>query len=119
MAVNTLIQLRRGSTAQWTAAVSSVGQGILYQGELGYDADKKMIKVGNGTTSYDNLPWATLPTTWSDIVIADSFAENVHDVVNGLLEEGNKIDLVYDDNTGKLTINQQQLSIFDLVNMVA
>ena len=119
MAVNTLIQLRRGSTAQWTAAVSSVGQGILYQGELGYDADKKMIKVGNGTTSYDNLPWATLPTTWNDIVITDSFAENVHDVVNGLLEEGNKIDLVYDDNTGKLTINQQQLSIFDLVNMVA
>ena len=119
MAVNTLIQLRRGSTAQWTAAVASVGQGILYQGELGYDADKKMIKVGNGTTSYDNLPWATLPTTWNDIVITDSFAENVHDVVNGLLEEGNKIDLVYDDNTGKLTINQQQLSIFDLVNMVA
>lgn len=119
MAVNTLIQLRRGSTTQWNSAAAQIGQGILYNGELGLDTTLKMIKVGNGENTYSDLPYATIPTTWTDVVITDSFTENVHNIVADLLEEGNKIDLVYNDNTGKLIINLEQLSIFDLVNMVA
>lgn len=45
------IQVRRGTTAQWTAA-----NPILAAGEPGYDTTLEVFKIGNGTDH-----WLTLP----------------------------------------------------------
>jgi hypothetical protein len=50
MPVQTRIQIRRGTTAEWASSANSLGNGILYQGELGYDTEAKIFKIGDGTT---------------------------------------------------------------------
>jgi hypothetical protein len=60
MAVNTKIQFRRGTTTQWENAAAELGQGILYQGELGFDTTTKRFKIGDGTTSWSNLPYNSI-----------------------------------------------------------
>lgn len=65
MAVQTRIQLRRGTLAQWNAAASVVGQGILYQGEMGYETDTGRFKIGDGTTAWSSLSYANvLPSSF-------------------------------------------------------
>lgn len=48
------IQFRRGTAAEWTAAAPV----ILAEGELGYESDTKIIKFGDGTTTWASLPIA-------------------------------------------------------------
>ena len=45
------IQVRRGTTAQWTAA-----NPILAAGEPGYDTTLELFKIGNGTSHWLDLP---------------------------------------------------------------
>lgn len=45
------IQLRRGTTAQWAGA-----NPVLASGEPGWDAELRVLKIGNGTD-----PWSALP----------------------------------------------------------
>lgn len=52
MAVDTLIQLRRGTEAEWNSAAGTLGHGILYQGEIGYATDSRRFKVGDGITHW-------------------------------------------------------------------
>jgi hypothetical protein len=47
------IQIRRGSTSDWSNAGTT-----LAQGELGYDTTIKRFKIGDGTTAWSTLPWA-------------------------------------------------------------
>jgi hypothetical protein len=47
------IQIRRGSTNDWSTAGTT-----LAQGELGYDTTVKRFKIGDGTTAWSTLPWA-------------------------------------------------------------
>lgn len=47
------IQIRRGTAAAWTSANS-----ILADGELGIETDTRKIKIGNGTTAWNTLPYA-------------------------------------------------------------
>lgn len=47
------IQFRRGTSTQWTAA-----NPVLADGELGYESDTKVIKFGNGTSTWSALPVA-------------------------------------------------------------
>ena len=47
------IQIRRGSTSDWSTAATT-----LAQGELGYDTTIKRFKIGDGTTAWSTLPWA-------------------------------------------------------------
>jgi hypothetical protein len=64
------IQIRRGTTSQW-----STTNPILASGELGYDTDLKRMKIGDGVTAWNSLAFeiadvqdftATIPTTgWS------------------------------------------------------
>lgn len=46
------IQLRRGTAAQWTSA-----NPVLKQGELGYETDTKLAKLGDGTTAWTSLAY--------------------------------------------------------------
>lgn len=48
-----LIQLRRGTAAQWTSANPT-----LSAGEIGIETDTLFIKVGNGSTSWTSLTYA-------------------------------------------------------------
>lgn len=53
MAVN--IQLRRGTAAEWTSTNPT-----LMVGELGYETDTGLYKIGNGSTTWANLSYNTL-----------------------------------------------------------
>lgn len=50
---STVVQLRRGSTTQWTET-----NPVLADGEPGVDTDEKRIKVGDGRTQWNDLDWA-------------------------------------------------------------
>lgn len=79
MAVNTKIQLRRGTTAEWQSA-SATGTPLAV-GEIGVELlsnGLRRIKIGDGTLPWNSLPYANLP--------ADT----------GIITEGIGIDLTYD-----------------------
>jgi hypothetical protein len=74
MPVQTRIQIRRGTTAEWVSSANSLGNGILYQGELGYDTEAKIFKIGDGTTHWTNLASAggSVPGAGSGMIIVPS-----------------------------------------------
>lgn len=57
-----IIQLRRGTAAQWTTANT-----LLRQGEFGWETDTGRIKGGDGVTTWNSLPYATFGITKSEI----------------------------------------------------
>lgn len=64
MAINNLIQFRRGSSTQWNNASGLLGHGILYNGELGFDTTTKRFKIGDGSTHWaSGLPYAAIVPT--------------------------------------------------------
>lgn len=54
----TTIQLRRGTSAEWASSLNA-----LANGEMGYDTVIKKIKIGNGSTLWSGLPWASITGT--------------------------------------------------------
>lgn len=52
MAVNTLMQIRRGTASAWTSA-----NPVLAEGEWGYETDTGKVKVGNGSTAWTSLSY--------------------------------------------------------------
>jgi Major tropism determinant N-terminal domain len=50
------IQLRRGTAADWTTA-----NPVLAEGEMAVEIDTLKFKVGNGTTSWNTLPYTSGP----------------------------------------------------------
>lgn len=66
MPVNNLIQLRRGTAAQWVTANPT-----LAAGEAGFETDTGKFKLGNGTENWNTLKYAgsggaTVSTTAPD-----------------------------------------------------
>ena len=49
------VQLRRGTIAQWTAANPT-----LLAGEAGYETDTGRLRIGDGTTAFLSLPYASI-----------------------------------------------------------
>jgi len=52
------IQIRRGTASEWTSANS-----ILAAGEFAVESDTNKIKVGNGSTAWNSLAYATTTPT--------------------------------------------------------
>jgi hypothetical protein len=130
MAVQTRIQIRRGTLAQWNAAAATLGNGILYQGEVGYETDTGRFKIGDGSTAWGSLNYASvLPSNFvagsgislsqgsngSTLTISLSnpniqvsnitdFAEGVDDRVASLLTSGSGIGLSYNDGANTLAV---------------
>lgn len=54
MPVNTTIKIRRGTAAEWTSA-----NPVLASGEMGFESDTRKFKFGNGTTTWNAMPYAS------------------------------------------------------------
>jgi hypothetical protein len=54
MPAQTVIQLRRDTAANWESADS-----VLAAGEIGFDSTNNQIKIGDGTTAWTVLPYAS------------------------------------------------------------
>ncbi len=63
------IQVRRGTSAEWSSA-----NPILAQGEQGYDVTVKQIKMGDGTTAWNDLSFPAADLVTPSSVIASSVA---------------------------------------------
>lgn len=50
--MSTIIQLRRGTSGQWTTANPT-----LAEGEIGLETDTERFKIGDGSTSWDSLAY--------------------------------------------------------------
>lgn len=52
------IQLRRGTASEWTSA-----NPVLAVGEMGLETDTLRYKIGNGSTAWTSLSYASLPAS--------------------------------------------------------
>jgi hypothetical protein len=62
MAVVTQIQVRRGTASQWTSANPT-----LASGEWGFETDTLKTKIGNGSTAWNSLAYATGSVSISNV----------------------------------------------------
>lgn len=56
------IQIRRDTKARWADL-----NPILASGEMGFEIDNNRLKIGNGITAWNSLPYVT-ETDWSTII---------------------------------------------------
>lgn len=56
------IQIRRDTKARWVDL-----NPILAAGEMGFEIDNNRLKIGNGITAWNSLPYVT-ETDWSTII---------------------------------------------------
>jgi len=62
MPVKNRIQLRRGTSTQWSNNV------ILASGELGWDTTVNNVKIGDGSNLWDDLPWLVVAGVSGQII---------------------------------------------------
>lgn len=115
MAVNTKIQVRRGTASLWTSTNPT-----LAAGEIGYETDTGLFKIGDGTTTWTSLTYNAVKalTAGSGISLSNTngnytislsdptinigditgFDDSVNDRVADLLTAGSNIQLTYTDN---------------------
>jgi hypothetical protein len=67
--MNTLIQFRRGTAAEWTAANPT-----LAEGEVGYETDTGKLKVGDGVKDWNDLDYSGIGPTGPQGVKGDTGA---------------------------------------------
>ena len=88
------ILIRRDTTANWTAT-----NPVLALGEIAADLTKHGLKVGDGTTAWNNLAWCT--------------PEMVNDLISGgtdkvlTAEQGKKLKELVDEKADISTLNDQ------------
>lgn len=63
MPVNNRIQLRRGTSTQWSNTVD-----ILSAGELGWDTTENNVKIGDGSNLWADLPWLVVAGVSGQII---------------------------------------------------
>jgi hypothetical protein len=90
-----LIKLKRGLSTEWADL-----NPVLKLGEPGYEKDTKKLKIGDGVTLWNDLPYIGSGTI--------DF-EDVQDEVASFLKAGNNIVLDYDDPNNILTISASGL----------
>jgi len=97
MPVNNTISIRKGTESEWTSS-----NPVLASGELGYDITNKILKIGDGTST-----WTSLTNHNHSSSNITDFTESVQDVVgaSGFLVAGSGITLDYNDSANTLTIS--------------
>ena len=86
------IRIRRGTTAQWTASTK-----ILESGEFGMDTTLNKIKIGNGTSLWNNLPFLHIAPHESFEVAQDAIGES--------LSAGTGLVKTYDDPNNTIILS--------------
>jgi hypothetical protein len=104
MPVQTKIQIRRDTASNWTSTNPT-----LASGEIGFETNTNKLKIGNGSTAWTSLAYASgADVDWANITgkpstftpsahthaMADLTAFTITDPVNGQT-------LVYDSGTSK------------------
>lgn len=62
---DTLIQIRRGTASSWNSSNGNLGA-VLSAGEFGYETDTGRLKIGDGSTVWNNLPYSFM--RYNDLV---------------------------------------------------
>ena len=86
------LQFRRGTASQWTNADPT-----LFAGEVGIETDTRLIKIGDGSTAWTSLVYATVSPV--------SLVEQAQDAVNTALVAGTGLDKTYNDGDNTITID--------------
>lgn len=83
MAVNTQLQVRRGTASQWTSTNPT-----LAAGEFGFETDTGKFKIGTGSTAWTSLGYAAITTSSSDTFTNKTIALGSN-TVSGTLSQFN------------------------------
>ena len=85
------IQVRRGTSSEWTSA-----NPVLAAGEMGVETNTNLFKFGNGSSTWTALSYANN----SDVAIG----EISQDAINTALSMGSGLTKTYDDGANTITI---------------
>jgi hypothetical protein len=100
----TKIQLRRGTASQWTSANPT-----LSSGEAGFETDTGKLKIGNGSTAWNSLSYASV--TSSDITTeVNSAISNLVDSAPSGLNTLNELAAAINDDPNFFTTVATNLS---------
>lgn len=83
------IQMKHDAAADWTTN----GTIVLLDGEIGFETDTGKFKIGDGSTAWSALLYAS-------VLPADAYTdEKAQDAVGGICADSNSITLDYTDGT--------------------
>ena len=99
----TRIQFRRDTAANWTSVNPT-----LQSGELGFESNTGKFKIGNGSSSWTALSYAS--------ILPSDIGELSQDAVNSALTMGEGILKNYDDNANTLTLYVDSNSVQTVVS---
>ena len=64
------IQVRRGTADQWAAANT-----LLAEGEIGLELDTSLYKIGDGSTTWNSLPYGTMSPTANTVTLVSQTSD--------------------------------------------
>jgi hypothetical protein len=102
MARINLLKIRNGIKSLWTSQAS-----VLEAGEPGYDSTYNILKVGNGASTFDNLP-AAVPYTGYNYIINGGFEVNQRAVASVTVNGGYPVDRWMSISLGSTFVASQQ-----------
>ena len=99
-----LIQIRRGTLAQWQAA-----NPVLSNGEITFVTDENKIKIGNGTNNWSSLPYLEAAIDPDSIVLGQDTTGSYVEIIDGgngisISGSGSESASVTITNTGVLSL---------------
>ena len=104
MLKHSIIKLRRGTAAEWSASQPQPGGEVLKLGEPGYEKDTRKLKIGDGITPWNSLPYFNGGATIDP--------EDIEDILgDGFLVAGTGININYNDLANSLTISTSGVSL--------
>jgi hypothetical protein len=116
MPVNTLLQVRRGTSSDWSTANGGNGS-VLGAGEIGLDTTTDRVKIGDGTTAWNSLEFLSI--AFDDIHTAGGSGVSLTKVtdsnsqVTGISLSANIVagsNITLSNDGGQITINSTATS---------
>lgn len=95
MAARAIIKLRRDLSNTWQSVNPT-----LSLGEPGFETDTKRLKIGDGTSTWNDLDYVAGSGGGAAVV-----SEDIEDTVASLMVSGSGVKISYNDNADTLTVN--------------
>ena len=96
-----ILRLRRGTASEWAASEPQPGGEVLKLGEPGWEKDTGKLKIGDGVTPWNSLPYLQAENS-TDVILQP---EDVEQAVANILVAGTGINILHDDNNDELIIS--------------